>query len=484
MYFCKDLNNNSMKITNLSRTIGVIIALVLCLSLSAQTNKWRDIHKVKKGETIFGIAREYGINVQQLLDANPEMKAEGYELKKGEWVFVPFAKEGDENTDALLKKMGAQNAQPTQNAKLTQNAQAAQKPATTQNDVIRLGVMLPLHNNDGDGRRMIEYYRGVLLALNQLKAEGINTEVHAWNVPIDADINTTLVKDEARNLNLVIGPLYSNMVKPMAEYVKKNNAKMVIPFSISDDAVTLNSQIFQIYQSPEELNQKAITAFLERFPNGHPIFINCNDNTSDKGVFTAGLRRELDGKGRAYNLTNVNTPIESFAKAFNPSKTNVIVLNTAKSPQLNQVFAKLDSLKQTHRDLAIAMYGYTEWLMYQKYDTPQFHRYSVYIPTTFYYNANAERTKQLEKLYQDTYGVAMDPAGLPRFAITGYDQAMYFIRGLKKYGAQFTGAENQSEWKSLQSRFVFSRVGQGGYKNRNFQLIHFKSDQTMEAITY
>ena len=44
---------------------------------------FKDLHEVKRKETIFGIARDNGITVQELLDANPEMKAPGYELKKG-----------------------------------------------------------------------------------------------------------------------------------------------------------------------------------------------------------------------------------------------------------------------------------------------------------------------------------------------------------------------------------------------------------------
>ena len=67
--------------------------------------------------------------------------------------------------------------------------------------------MLPLHNNDGDGKRMVEYYRGMLLAFNQLKVEGINTEVNAWNVPIDADIRTVLLKEGVDKLDIVFGPL-------------------------------------------------------------------------------------------------------------------------------------------------------------------------------------------------------------------------------------------------------------------------------------
>jgi hypothetical protein len=206
--------------------------------------------------------------------------------------------------------------------------------------------MLPLHNENGDGLRMIEYYRGMLLALNQLNAEGIKTEVSAWNVPIDADIRTTLLKDGVQNLNIVFGPLYSNMVKPLGDYCRSNDIKMVIPFSITGNDVAENSQIFQVYQSPEELNTKAVAAFMERFPNHHPIFINCNDDTSDKAVFTSSLRSKLDAVKRKYNLTNVNTPQQDFAKAFSANQPNVIVLNTAKSPKLNAVFAKLDSLSK------------------------------------------------------------------------------------------------------------------------------------------
>ena len=53
---------------------------------------------------------------------------------------------------------------------------------------ISVGVMLPLHNVDGDGRRMIEYYRGILMACDQLKSEGFHIDIHSWNVPVDADV--------------------------------------------------------------------------------------------------------------------------------------------------------------------------------------------------------------------------------------------------------------------------------------------------------
>ena len=46
-------------------------------------------HKVKKSETIFGIAKKYGVTINDLIKANPEMNTPGYELKKGDFSVIP-----------------------------------------------------------------------------------------------------------------------------------------------------------------------------------------------------------------------------------------------------------------------------------------------------------------------------------------------------------------------------------------------------------
>lgn len=461
---------------NYFKSLFFVFTFGLSLTLSAQTTQWKEIHTVKKKETIFGIAKNNGISIEELLNANPEMKQVGYELKKGATIFIPYAR-GE-------KAIGVISAQPSANTNPT--TQYSVKKTSPVGRTIRVGVMLPLHNNDGDGRRMVEYYRGMLMAFNQLKGQGINTEVNAWNVPVDADIRTTLLKPGVNNLDIIFGPLYSNQVTYLAEFCHNNHITMVIPFSIEGNDVARYPEIFQIYQPENDLLQKSVLAFMERFQKTHhPVLIDCNDVSSNKSAFTKGIRQQMDDARVKYNLTNVNTPLLDFSKAFVSGRPNVVVVNTQRSPELNRVFAKLDSLKQYNPGLAISMYGYTDWLMYQKHDLNYFFKYGVYIPTTFYYNSVADKTVALEAAYKKQYGEVMDPNGLPRFAITGYDQAMYFIQGLHKYGMQFTGAENQSAYKALQSRLSFNRVGaKGGYKNNNFQLIHFMNNQTMESLTY
>lgn len=84
------------------------------------------------------------------------------------------------------------------------------------NRAIRLGVMLPLHNVNGDGRRMTEYYRGVLMACDSLKQQGISVDVHAWNTAEDDDINKVLADPDAARCDLIIGPLYSKQMDALS----------------------------------------------------------------------------------------------------------------------------------------------------------------------------------------------------------------------------------------------------------------------------
>ena len=454
-----------------SKCLLLLFFLSLGISGMAQSNKWRDIYKVKKKDTLFGIAKKYEISLVDLMDANPDMKKEGYELKKGDMIFIPFDKTEEQKAEEAKKAAEAERIK-------------LYGANDVRNRAIRVGVMLPLHNVDGDGRRMVEYYRGILMACDSLKKQGISTNVFAWNVPIDADIRQTLLEKNADNCDIIFGPLYTKQVNALSEFCRTYNIKMVIPFSINGNAVETNPQIFQVYQSVSNLNADAINAFMERFPNHHPVFIDCNDSTSQKGNFTSGLRKQLEAKGVKYSITNLRSPDDAFARAFSASQQNVVILNTARSPQLNSTLARLNTLTGANPNLSISMYGYTEWLMYTKVYTSYFHKYEAYIPTTFYYNANSLQTQQLEANYKKWFNGEMQPS-LPRFAITGFDQANFFLRGLHQYGTDFKGLKSQRVYSHLQTPLIFKQTNaMGGMQNEAFMLVHYTKDNRIESINY
>ena len=466
-FFCIIFAINFSKMIMKRLKCVLLMLLVTAMAVMAQTTAMRAQHKVEKSETIFGIAKKYDITIEELINANPVMKEQGYELKKGDTINIPYPK-GQEPKGGTT---------PSTNTA---------KPITTQvtgKKEVKVGVMLPLHDNDGDGKRMVEYYRGLLLGVDRVKKDGITVDMHAWNVPIDADITQTLKEKEAADCDIIIGPLYTKMVKPLADFCQANDIMMVIPFSISGNDVENYSNIFQVYQAPADFDQQTIKNFIQWFNNYHVVIIDCEDEKSGKAEFMKKLRAELDNYALHYSLTSLKTAEKNFAKAFSLSQQNVVVINTEHSPSLNSTLAKLNTLTQKNADIQVSLFGYKEWLMYTKVYLDYYFKYDAYIPTYFYYNENSADTKWVERNYYKWFETTMSDTALPRFALTGFDHACFFIGGFCQFGKDFNGGKGQMTYKPVQSPMKFKKAGKG-HKNTNFMFVHYKNDKTIESVNY
>ncbi len=452
----------------------LLLSVFFADSALSQTTKWKDIHTVKRKETIYGIARDNGITEAELRRANPEMNEPGYKLKKGSTVFIPFPSTSSSSSDT-------KGAVPASGNRVKQSS--AQSETDMRHRAIRVGVMLPLHDINGDGRRMVEYYRGVLMACDSLRQNGISVDIRAWNVPEDADIRITLRRKEASLCDLIIGPLYSKQVKPLSDFAAEHNIKVLIPFSINAPELQTNRNIYQVYQSPADQNETVISRFLERFAGSHVVFIDCNDTTSRKGIFTFGLRRRLETMGRHYSITNLKSSEQAFTKAFSTTMPNVVILNTARSPELNVAMAKLNGVVTANQNLKVSLFGYTEWMMYTRHNLDNYYRFDTYIPAPFFLNPLSPRTARFEQKYRWNFHADMMQS-LPRFAITGFDHAYYFIKGLHLYGREFVGPKGVVGYTPIQTPLYFERIGNGGLQNRGMLFVHYTPSHTTETITF
>ena len=351
------------------------------------------------------------------------------------------------------------------------------------NRAIRVGVMLPLHNQNGDGKRMVEYYRGILMACDSLKKTGISVDVHAWNMAADADVTAILQDKAASRCDIIFGPLYSKQMQAMSDFVAKHDIRLVIPFSISAPQLLTNRNIFQIWQSPTTISDASIVHYLERFKDYHPVFIDCNDSTSKKGIFTFGLRRQLESRGIDYNVTNLKSGEDNFSKAFSRTKKNIVILNTGRSPELGVAFAKISGLLHNSPDLQISMFGYTEWLMYTQTHLENYYKFDTYIPSYYYYNPLSTQTERLEQKYRWNFHSDMQHLQ-PRMALTGFDHAYFFLKGLHKYGKTFNGAAGMFGYPAVQTPLSFERMGNGGLQNHHVLFVHYTPEHTIETVKF
>ena len=273
------------------------------------------------------------------------------------------------------------------------------------------------------------------------------------------------------------------MVKPLSDFATAHDIKVFIPFSINTHETLVNRQIYQVYQTQSEQNESFINHFMERFSDTHPVFIDCNDTTSQKGIFTFGLRRRLEGNGIDYKITNLTSSDAAFYKSFSTTKPNMVILNTGRSKELTAAMAKLNGLRLNHPELRISVFGYTDWMLYTRHQLENFYKFDTYIPATFHTDLQSPKTNRIQLKYRWNFHADMMNT-LPRFAITGFDHAYFLFKGLHLYGKDFTGASGMVGYSPIQTPLHFVRLGNGGLQNRSTVFIHYLPERRTETITF
>ena len=163
-------------------------------------SRCRDMHKVKRKETVFSISREYGISEAELIAANPELKGEN-KIKKGTFLCIPYPK-------AQTEQNIQSQAIPTDSELFRENRKKTERFST-----IKAAVILPFLDgvSKSESSRMVEYYEGLLMAVDSLKRTGTSIDLYTYNSgPESASLNSILGKSEMKDMDIIFGPLYQH----------------------------------------------------------------------------------------------------------------------------------------------------------------------------------------------------------------------------------------------------------------------------------
>ena len=123
----------------------------------------KEMHKVKRKETIFSVSREYGISEQELINANPELKKG---MKKGQLLCIPYPSA----TPVQPTPKEDLYAVPPSNSELFRKSKETPKNIST----IKAALLLPFQEDNG----MVEYYEGFLMAVDSLKRTGTSLDLY------------------------------------------------------------------------------------------------------------------------------------------------------------------------------------------------------------------------------------------------------------------------------------------------------------------
>lgn len=415
-------------------------------------------YKAKKKETAYGIAKANNITVDELIEANPEMKQEGYKLKKGSVLRIPVK--------PIVKK-----------------------PTFKGLNTIRLAVILPLVGNGVEFDRSVEFYRGLLMGVEELKQAGVNVVVSVYNEPApDVSIASQMLQVVGQNPDVIVGPLYPTHFTDVTA-VSAKKVKVVVPFSSKVPQVDYRPEVYVLNTPAVYENALALDLFMTNFKKQTHVIL-LHGQAGNKRSFSEELQRRLSSAG--YDIvslpTSASTQQMTAALLGKKQGEYIIVPDDASEATMKQMLTKTADLQHALSGAQISLLGYESWLPYAEGSMrEQIHAANTYILTPNYYYPYTTASKAFYDKYRKWFKADF-VSSKPRMAPLGYDFARGFLGSMATYGYDFSTQSPQkgsvAAQPKLQSEPRFITVGgNGGYVSRSMWLVRFKRDMSIVKIS-
>ena len=463
------------------------------VSLAEDRTMCKTTHKVKKRETIYSLIRKYDITADDLFAANPRLRETG--LQKGMELCIPYPM--DELADIRRERAAERATTVTDEQAETESSffsddelfEQAQTVVMPYNS-IRAAVLLPFMLSDStsaDRAKMVEFYEGVLLAVDSLKHQGVSTELFVYDTGgKNASIRSILEREEMAAVNIIFGPLHPKHITEASAFAQEHKIPLVLPFARSVDEVFSNPYIFQVNTPQSYFYSDVFDHFFRCFPRPNVLFFHSSEEKEDP--FSVALRGELTNRGFEYSVLEADTTsnVAHFYELCKPKDNNIIMLTSSTNGVLNNMMPVFQLMVRdtVSHNYDLHLFGYPEYQVYTSNHLASFYEADTYFYSSFYANNLLPDSKNFHSLFRHTYCDEIANR-FPKYAILGFDMAFYLLRALDEFGSNMADRLSELPYNSIQTGFKFERVNNwGGFINRKAYFIHLSKDFTIEKIDF
>lgn len=436
-------------------------------NLVANTPKCKQMYKIQKKDNLYRIALNFGLSIEEIIAANPGLTSES-KLKKGEMLCIPYSKaELQSEANRLASERAA--------------AQAASKKENKSH--LNVAVILPFKESTERGSKMVEFYQGMLMAVDSVRKQGVSVDVYAYHSGNSvAEMNSILDKSEMKHMDVIFGPLDGSQANALSSFSQQHKIRLVMPFATTNTYGTANPYNYLAFAQPDEVTRLGAMAIAQQLPRCNYIQLNAGNADHRGTVFANYFSQQIATHGNALRALDVNGDDEIFCALMDKVKTNVVVVNNTSQAALQKVAKRLRSFTKAHPEYKVSLVAYPEWSIYQGSIVQDYHALDTYAFTPFYRNANDARIPAFEQRIKANFHNDVIKT-MPRYSMMGMDLGYYFLNGLARLGDYFDERQDNLSYNPLQSPYLFRQEGNGkAFVNQQVSLVHYTTAGKIEVL--
>lgn len=325
----------------------------------------------------------------------------------------------------------------------------------------------------------IQFYEGILIALDQLQNRGINVVLNVVDLSSDKDedVVEAFNKYQLANSDFIVALLVKKPFEKLAQLAMQHQVFVINPFSSRSEVVENNPYVVKCMPSVEGTVKGVLDMIAKRHRGGHVYIVHSNNKStaSDEKIYREEFVRQLNTRTDIqFTLFDwsVNGKLLSTLKT---TKDNVILSLYDQNSSKNLVYVTtlLNRLASMNSNVP-TLYSVNNYIdVYPDIDYSQLQHLNYSMVTLGYLNYDNVKHKE----FVDTYKTKFLTEPNTLYAGVAHDIVIYFCSALWQKGAEFW-RNPQTFSAPMDMLFPFSlkqRSSTSGYENQMPDIYHMSN---------
>lgn len=473
---------------------------------------------IEPGETIYRITKKYNVSEEELKAVNPELKTafqSGAKIRIPVKGNLPAQENQNDEFKAVTDKM--ELIQPEAVFTATSPVECLPAARSAENGKITVALFLPLFleaNNQlnpefvaplidtleqpetleinadtiieherpvqllkqfyGNSENFLQFYEGVLLAVDSMQKKGMRIALNVYDTKDNPVSIRKVVNDEAfLATDLILGPVYENVQKEVAQVAARNQIPLISPFTPKSTLINNNPQFYQINPTREYLAEATAEMIAADYLNTNFIVVKTSAyEGTPEGQLVELIRKRFANSGisnggrfTVYDFRSGRA--SGLSKILLPEKENVVFIPSADEGELSVAISNINNLAKDFRITLVGAGNYQQ--KYPSIEISHYHNLNFKYINPYWIDYTKGSTINYVEKFISNFGTEPNSYG-----VQGFDVAWYFLNAIHFYGKDFENCLPYMNTKLLQGNYSFKRVSQsGGFMNEGVSVISY-----------
>lgn len=440
-------------------------------------------HKVEKKETLYTISKAYGVDVNDIIKANPRFNGN---LRKGDVIRIPSV---TKSVKPFPKPDTVIMGRPINEQAIIEFKPVPCTPSPRRGKEYNVAMLIPMQLELIDSISVtdpaklksaleyvsfdfIQFYEGAIIAADSMTSIGMNVKIHVFDTDYGDQIAKTrrlLNNPQMAKMDLIIGPFFAKSFDLVANFASKEGIPIINPLSRRSEFTSGNEYVVKL--QPSSWSQYTVLSkyLKSAYPTSNIVVVRRNDeeNKSMAEVIRGNMSGNTNNGFRYKEINYSASRWAGLSKNLVTHKQNVVVILTSDQAMLSGLLRDLYAASETHQITVVGLPGWESLEL----DYNHLMKLNTHFFDPWFVDYNDPAVKHFLRVFRGRY--VAEPE-VDKHAFLGYDATLYFLKALNNYGSDFLKCIESFNQQGLSNDFHFYKNQGGGYENQGTSVYKFQ----------